>query len=272
MKTIIKIKVMMVLLLFGITTLGYSASITPGYYKGKLLNNEDIEVFVKEIKVKIGEKEYSDFYGLVIREGYEYGRGALYKIEIVDDGVQAWMQINQMVSGIMTTDDALRVIYTSDFVSLDNDGGVLITLNPTDFAEKEAKCDQQIQAEKTTGLAWVEFPADGRDFYFTGDEDSEIIINLTSNLLTGNFYLSHKMYRGSYHLSEFIPGVSLIRDKEVDLTSQSGRTLSSNIEAIGVVFKKSGGMLFSDSYKFRFIRINQKALGCFYGSFELEEE
>jgi hypothetical protein len=169
-------------------------------------------------------------YGLVMPgDGTQAG---LYRIEELEDRTQAWVAIyqsNQHLLAVAPTQDASFGVQALP----SGNKGATLKFTPTEFG-KQNGCLSAFDAKSTgDGDEWAALPATGSSFLGKKGDKLEI----RQSLLTGSFKIGETVYQPMFSLTEFFPGLQIVRAQTLHPETVDGRYLEKNITALAAVMK-----------------------------------
>lgn len=233
---------------FGLTTLA-QAEVATGYFKGEFRNvvgdsEGTAHVFVETVMAR----EVPVSYGLLIRASD--AKAALFRIEEVDDGTQAWVRLGQMQAGLLGTNISQDAAFSAQTV----DGKLVLTPST---ATMIAGCLREVTVARAKGLSWVALPK--QVMVFEGDGLTRV--QVSERKLSGKFRLSGKMLNGNFSLTEVIPGVAALRSEVLNSESPDGRSLERDIAALVVMIFKER-VIFANENNLKLIKITDGIGAC----------
>ncbi len=244
------------------------AEIPTGYFEGNFANKKEAQVFIKTV----GKVKENTAYALLLHN--EMQNVSLFKVEQLEDGTLAWIQIFQSKDNIIgggpdqqasysgqvfvegaSTSGAKAEPERSNAVNATRSDEIRILLTPTDYGHSLG-CLEQIEINKSSDYEWQAFPAEALSLK---GEDSEI--NYKRGVLSGQFSLDGRVYNGNFSLAEILPGLAVLRAQVLDSNADSGKALKKEISALVAVLYHDGFLWWNSKY-FVFSRLAPGAQQC----------
>lgn len=197
------------------------ADIRQGYFRGDSVGDgsRDVRIFIRTH----GTGNAQTTYGLIVEDD---DGASVFRIEELDDGTQAWVQLFQASNFILSADISQEATY-SGVTFKTRFGGDRLRLTPTAFGRKVG-CSREYIVKPKGGLIWQSPPK--KDLRVTGSSDSELQVKPIS--MMGNFKLDGVSYNGTFSLKELVPGISLLRAKGLNAESADGKAMEKEITAV----------------------------------------
>lgn len=174
-------------------------------------------------------------YGLILNE--DTHRGALYRIEELADGTQAWIHLYQGANKILMSNADEAPSYKG---LVQSDGSLQLTATSGSSSCQGAA---QIVVNPERDISWQDFT---NDTFPNGDNSSKLV--LQAGQFAGSLIFSDASFTGSFALSKLAPGLASVRMQVLDASSISGWSLSRDMLGVVVETQNAGGF-FSSSYK-----------------------
>ncbi|MEK6705274.1 MAG: hypothetical protein AABZ06_05755 [Bdellovibrionota bacterium] len=209
-----------------------SAEIKDGYFSVK---EKDLKGKKTEARVFIKTSgERNSAYGLILHAN---GTGALFRVEELPDGTQAWLPIFQKSGHFLgvNEDQAPALKGSVSTVS----GRASIRLVPT----QNSVCKDIVEIEgKESGQQSLGLLPD-KEIKLSGERGSKGL--LTSHQYQGSLVFDTASHEGSFSLNQIAPGLATLRARVIDSESINGWSVSRDVLGLSVMIHKKGCLLSS---------------------------
>lgn len=240
-----------------------AGAIKDGFYSGKFSGGSRAGVYIKRVLQKTVYGQEEVIYGLMLTKAHG-GSGALYRVEELEDGTQAWIELVQTSDNVLSTGDTMEAAY----IASTEDGGRKIRLSPTAYGQKLG-CNKEFSGKRSSKQVWAAIPASGIDV-----DHSDAVIS--SKSLTGSFTIDGVRYNGPFSLTKLIDGAYLIRAQVYDAEASDGRELKKEISALVVSVYVEKKFIFDgwkdDKYELHFIRLQPGTATCLFADHKYSQE
>jgi hypothetical protein len=264
MTEVFTMSVRMSLLVLGLAAAAFTAQkasaqdleIPTGVYKGE--TNEKQKLFVKGDKTASGIE-----YFAMLSLGGDRQTG-LFKIDTTVEGIVQLVRLYVNDKGILTSAPHNQPSFGA-MMAINNDGKAMLILTATPTG-RSSGCPESIRLKWDSDpdqLAWTHLLGfNAMKLRINKDSEIDMIMQSRGGLREYNVTLTgaddlKSSWAGSYKVTEWVPGIGLMRKRDFSSLSVSGTVIGRNVETVLVPMRSSSG-----KPALRFVRMQANDSSC----------